>query len=123
LQGQLSLPAGRPGRGPSELMVLQNLLSHHFVETVEQAAAALGRQQPAAAIDALNSMRKTMAQVRNDIPAWANNPELMRDQQVLDHYLTALALPVAGSHQSFLADSLLYAAWAKTHRPPKEWKL
>ena len=127
LQGHLNLPGSQLSgsenkRGPAELTVLKNLLSHHFVDAVEQAAVALGRQQPADAIATLSAMRSTIDQARQSLPEWANDPDLIRDQQVLDRYIAALASPQAGSHQSFLADSLRYAAWAKTHRPLQEWK-
>ena len=121
LQGHLDLPGGPLKRGPAELSVLKNLLSHHFIDAVEQAAEALGRQQAGQAIAALEAMLGTIEQARQDLPAWANDPDLIRDQQVLDRYIAALAMPQAGAHQSFLTDSLRYAAWAKTHRPLKEW--
>jgi hypothetical protein len=102
--------------------VLKNLLSHHFVDAVEQAAAALGRQQTAEAALVLGAIRATIEQARQELPAWAHDPDVIRDQQVLDRYLTALASSGAGSHQDFLTDSLRYAAWAKAHRPLEEWK-
>jgi hypothetical protein len=127
LRGQLELARGdfardEPSRGPGELAVLKNLLAHHFVESVTRAAAALGRQQPAEAIAVLRAMRATIEQSRKELAAWANDPDLIRDQALLDQYIAALASPRAGAHQSFLADSLRYAAWAKTHRPLEEWK-
>jgi len=127
LSGQLDLPiahfsGAEPARGPAELAVLKNLLSHHFSAAVEQASAALGRQQAAEAIAALSAMSATIEQARRELPAWANDPDLIRDQQVLDRYIAVLASPQAGAHQPFLADSLRYAAWAKTHRPLEEWK-
>jgi hypothetical protein len=127
LRGHLDLPkgefsGGEPGRGPAQLAVLKNLLSHHFVEAVERAAAAMGREQPAAAAAVLSAMRTTIIQAREALPAWARDKDLIHDQQVLDRYIAALVSPRAGAHQSFLADSLRYAAWAKTHRPPQEWK-
>jgi len=127
LQGHLELPGGghhgsAPTRGPAELAVLKNLLSHHFAEAVEQAAVALGRQQPDEATAILRAMRSTIGQARRSLPAWANDPDLDRDEQVLDRYIAALASPQAGAHQSFLSDSLRYAAWAKTHKELEEWK-
>ena len=127
LSGQLDLPGdhfsgAEPARGPAELAVLKNLLSHHFSAAVEQASADLGRQQAAEAIAALSAMSATIEQARRELPAWANDPDLIRDQQVLDRYIAVLASPQAGAHQPFLADSLRYAAWAKTHRPLEEWK-
>lgn len=121
LQGHLELRGGKSERGPAELTVLKNLLSHHFVEAVEQAAEALGREQAAEAMAVLSAMRTTIEQARRDLPVWANDPDLIHDLQVLDRYLAALASPGAGAHQSFLADSLRYAAWAKTHRPLAEY--
>ena len=121
LQGHLELPGGKSERGPAELAVLKNLMSRHFVEAVEQAAEALGREQASEAMAVLSAMRTTIEQARRELPAWANDPDLIRDLQVLDRYLAALASPGAGAHQSFLADSLRYAAWAKTHRPLAEY--
>jgi hypothetical protein len=120
LQSHLELGGGENNRGPAEFTVLKNLLSHHFVEAVEQAAEALGRQQPARALEILREIRATIEQARRDVPAWAKDPDLIRDIRLLDRYIAALASPRAGAHQSFLADSLRYAAWAKTHRPLPE---
>ena len=111
-----------PDRGPAELAVLKNLLAHHFASAVEQAAAALGQQQTGQAISILRAMRTTIEQARQALPAWANDPDLIRDQQVLDRYIKALTSPQADANRSFLTDSLQYAAWAKTHRPLEEWK-
>jgi hypothetical protein len=127
LHGHLDLPqgdfsGGEPSRGPAQLAVLKNLLSYHFAEAVERSAAALGQQQPAEAAAILRAMRATINQARQDLSAWADDKDLIHDQQVLDRYIAALASPGAGAHQSFLADSLRYAAWAKIHRPLQEWK-
>ena len=111
-----------PDRGPAELAVLKNLLAHHFASAVEQAAAALGHQQTDQAISILRAMHTTIEQARQALPAWANDPDLIRDQQILDRYIDALTSPQAGANRSFLTDSLQYAAWAKTHRPLEEWK-
>ena len=127
LQGHLELPAVQSSltgmeRGPAELAVLKNLLSHHFVTAVEEAAAALGREQAGEASNILRAMHATIERARQALPAWSNDPDLIHDQQVLDRFIAALASPQAGTHRSFLADSLHYAAWAKTHRTPEEWK-
>ena len=127
LQGHMGLPAVQSAatdsnRGPAELAVLKNLLSHHFVMAMDEAATALGRQQADRAADILRAMHATLEQARQKIPAWTNDPDLIHDQQVLDRYIAALASPQAGTHQSFLTDSLQYAAWAKTHRKLEEWK-
>jgi len=121
LSGHLELAAGEIKRGPAELLVLKNLLSRHFVEAVEQAAHALDSQQVSQAIAILRAMFETIEKARKNQPGWANDPDLIHDQQVLDHYISALSSPQAGPHQSFLTDSLRYAAWAKTHRSLEEW--
>jgi hypothetical protein len=127
LRAHLDLPRREmsgavPNRGPAQLTVMKNLLSHHFVKAVERAAAALGRQQPGEAAAILRAMHATISQARQALPEWASDKDLINDQQVLDRYIAALASPRAGAHQSFLADSLHYAAWAKIHRPLEEWK-
>jgi len=123
LQGHLELPGGESQPGPAQRLVLKNRLSLQFSDAVEQAAESLGRNDPAAARAELSAMRNTIDQFRRSQAAWLDDPELIRDQMVLDRYLEALALPAAGAHQSGLTDSLRYAAWAKTHRPLEEWNL
>ena len=109
-------------RGPFELAVLKNLLSWHFAQAVGQAADALGQKQAARAASILRAMHETIANARREVPEWRQDPDLLRDQQVLEHYLKALENPQAASQQSYLADSLRFAAWAKTHHTPEEWK-
>ena len=127
LSAKLVLPGssqlnGQENRGPAELSVLKNLLSWHFSKAVEQAADALGQHQPGQAVAILRAMVQTIEQARQDVPTWHKDPDLIRDQQVLERYITALESPEATSQQSFLADSLRLAAWAKTHPMPMEWK-
>jgi hypothetical protein len=122
LSSHLELPGGELDRGPGELSVLKNLLSIHFSEALENASEALGRQQNDFAVSILKAMRTTIEQARRDQPGWANDPDLIHDQQLLDRYIAAMTSPGAGTHQSFLTDSLRYAAWAKSHRPLEEWQ-
>jgi hypothetical protein len=123
LQAQLELSAqgtAEAVRGPAQLSVLKNLMSHHFSEAVEQAATALGGRQPGTAVTILQNMHTTIGRAREALPDWSGDPDLIRDQEVLEHYIAALVSPGAGAHRSILADSLRYAAWAKTHRPLTE---
>jgi hypothetical protein len=120
LSGQLSLPPGALERGPEEHAVIKNLLAHHFGAAASRAADALGRQQPAQAAAILAKMRDEITALRKRVPAFMHDPELQRDQQILDRYINVLGSP--GAYQPELADSLRYAAWAKAHRPPAEWK-
>jgi hypothetical protein len=123
LHGQLELPGGTNQRGPQELVVLKTLLAHQYSDSIKRAASALERQDQALAASTLDAMKITLEQARLAFPGWTNSPEIQNDLRVLDRYLAALGSPQAGSHQSFLADSLLYAAWVKNHRPPQEWRL
>ncbi len=122
LRGQLSLPSGPLLRGPAEHSVLKNLLARHFSSAVGRAADALGRQQPAEAAIVLRALREQITALRNRITEFNKDPDLLRDEQILESYITLLTSPGAGTWQPELADSLRYAAWAKTHRPPAEWK-
>jgi hypothetical protein len=124
LSGRLELPPANgltAERGPAELAVLKNLLAWHFSTAVEQAAAALGRGDSSAAVQVLRAMQATIEQARRDLPAWSNDPDLERDQQVLERYIAALESPQASHHQSILSDSLRLAAFAKTYGLPREW--
>ncbi len=122
LSSHLELPTGVPRRGPGELAVLKNLLSHHVAEALEMAGQSLGQQQTDQAVSNLRAIHTTIEQARQNQPGWSQDPDLTHDQQVLSRYIAALTSTQAGTHQSFLTDSLRYAAWAKTHRPLEEWK-
>ena len=93
---------------------------NHFSEAVGRAADSLGQQQISEAASILMGIRDEIATLRSRVPAFNNDPDLQRDQQILDRYINILASPEA--HQPELADSLRYAAWAKAHRPLAEWK-
>jgi hypothetical protein len=119
LSGQLSLPAGPLQRGPAENAVVRSVLAHHFSAAAGHAADALGRNQGADALAILSNMRSQIVSLRQANPAFQNDPDLLRDEQILNSYITVLGS--SGTHQPELADSLRYAAWAKAHRPPAEW--
>ena len=116
LHSHLTLPEGGPKRGPRELAVQKNLLAHHFVVAVEEAAAELGRGQVDRASALLRALHASIGLIRERVPAWELDPDLIADQQLLDRYLNALAASQETAHEAFLSDSLRYAAWAKTHR-------
>jgi hypothetical protein len=125
LSAQLELPRAdgtSPERGPAELAVLKNLLAHHFAVVVTRAADALGSGDAGAAAGLLRSFRAALEQARRNMPAWSEDPDLVHDQQVLDRYIAALESPQAATDQSFLADSLRLAAFAKQHGLPEEWQ-
>ncbi len=117
LRSHFALAEGELNRGPAELAVLKNLLAHHFSLSVTQAAEALAQEQFELATTELASARSTLSQLRSQINAWEDDPELLRDQQILERYLRVLTTSEAHSRQLLLADSLRYAAWAKAHRP------
>lgn len=120
LSGQLSLPAGPLERGPEQYAVIKNLVAHHFSTAVARSADALGRQGATEAAAILARMRDEIIGLRASVPVFKNDPDLLRDLQILERYIEVLGTSQA--QQPELADSLRYAAWAKTHRPPVEWK-
>lgn len=122
LRGQLRLPGGDAEPGPAQHAVLKSLLAHHFSRAAADAADALGRGDHVAAGTILAVMRDGIRDTRKRVPALAQDPDLLRDEKILDEYIALLATPGAGAYQPEMADSLRYAAWAKTHRPPTEWK-
>lgn len=118
LRSRFTLAEGPLSRGPSELVVMKNLLAYHFSQSVTEAAEALGREQVELAAAELAAARSTLTQLRSQINAWEDDPELLRDQQILERYIGVLNSPEATTRQALLADSLRYAAWAKAHRSP-----
>ena len=66
----------------------------------------------------LSAARATLIGLRSQISAWEDDPDLLRDQRILERYTHVLRSQEASKHQPLLADSLRYAAWAKAHRPP-----
>jgi hypothetical protein len=69
----------------------------------------------------LQEVGDTIRQARMEIPAWAADPDFARDEAVLAQYIDVLqrlaANPAIQSESALLADSLRFAAWAKTHQP------
>ncbi len=126
LRSHFSLPAGESGApGPAQRSVSKNILAHHFAEAITQATDAMAQRDPDQARRVLQTMQRNIETAQLHTPAWTNDPDLARDRQLLRDYLAAIAaLTVDGpdDHRLFLADSLRYAAWAKTHRLPDEWR-
>jgi hypothetical protein len=114
--------AAEPRRGTAEIAVLKNLLARHFSAAVAEAADALGQGDAAHAGHILRAMHATLAKARADLLDWSQDPDLIRDEQVLERYIAALESPQAATDALFLADSLRLAAYAKTQGLPEEWK-
>ena len=117
LSSHFELGDGPLNRGPSELAVLKNLLAHYFSESVQDAAEALAQDDFELAESELATALTTLTGLKGEINAWEDDPELLRDQLILARYLSVLTSPEGITHQPILADSLRYAAWAKTHQP------
>lgn len=116
LHGQAQLPSGELKRGPQELAVLKNLLGKTVIEAIEQAAEALANNDVSAARDWLQRAARSITHYRQTEPAWQRDPDLLRDEQVLNDYLEILHGPNLGQLRAALADSMRFAAWRKTHQ-------
>jgi len=121
LQDRLELPSGERPRGLAQRLVQKNVLALHWVEAIEQAAGALGGNDLPAATGTLVRYREALARFLRTNPEWSDDADLDRDLLALDRYIRALSQDDAAKHRDALADSLHYAAWAKTHRPLEEW--
>ncbi len=117
LRSRFVLPEGDLVRGPSELSVLKNLLAYHFGQAARLAADAVSKQDFDLAILELARSRSIVSHLRTFIAEWENDPELLRDERILNSYINVLSSPDRHANEPLLTDSLQYAAWAKVHRP------
>jgi hypothetical protein len=60
-------------------------------------------------------LRDLIDELRLEVAGWSTDPDLVRDQAMLDDYLAVLSLPATRDdvQRGYLADSLRYAAFRK----------
>jgi len=120
LADQLNLPKGQSQRHTAQLLVLKNLLGHHFKQSASQAADQLSVQRPDRALQILMRFKQTMEQAIEQTPSWRKDQEIQTDLDAVKQYINLLKQPTAGQQQRLLMDSLRYAAWRKSHRTEQE---
>jgi hypothetical protein len=101
--------------GPLERNVLKNLVTWEFAQRTRRIARYLADGEPRPAVAALASLRDLIRGLRQQVPGWEADQDLLADEAVLEEYLAVLATPAAGDavQRRYLADSLRYAAFRK----------
>jgi hypothetical protein len=108
---QLTLDDGAHTAGPLQRNVLKNLLAFEFSETTRQAAGQLMAGQQQQAVSGLTALRQLFYGMRQAVPVWSNDRELLRDTQLLSDYLAQLNAP--SQNPQPWADALRYVAFRK----------
>lgn len=101
--------AARHTQGPLERNVLKNLLAMEIAAHAQRSARAVSAAEPAVAQVALNYALSLINQLRNSVPGWENDAELLADEQRLRGFLSALSI----GNTNTLAAELEYAAYRK----------
>jgi hypothetical protein len=113
----LTLPAGRHAPGPMEQNVLKNLLAFEVAQRSRDLSRLIDAGAIAEASHLVRRLKILLAGLRNEVPAWASDPDLMADEAMLDDFLNALHTPATRDpvQQQLLADSFRFAAFRKLH--------
>jgi len=109
------LSAGQQERGPLERNVLKNLVSAHFSQVFQQAAEQLRQGHHERAMGELQRLLNQYQGLRQRIPGWQQDAELLADEQLIRHYLSWLQThsqqqPTA---VQWLADAMQWTGWQK----------
>jgi hypothetical protein len=120
-RARLTIEDGHSEPGPLERNVLKNQLAYALASSATAAGQQLAAGDRRAAAHTLTTARELITGMRQEIPAWDNDYELLGDEALLAQYLTVLGSRFAGSSQQqrHLADSLRYLAFRRlipTHK-------
>jgi hypothetical protein len=112
---RLVMNDGQRARGPLELNVLKNRITHELARSASLASRQLGAGDRTGAVETLTAARQLLAGMRAEIPGWDNDAELGSDQALLTSYLQALGsqFAAAGVHRQRIADSLRFLAFRR----------
>ena len=109
--------------GPLQISVVKSLLAQEVKQCLEQAAEELEGASSQALKDATETLatcRDLLQGMATLVPALAGDPDLQRDERMLDGYLQALAAGPSADQVSAVRQSLHYAGKLKTLPRPAE---
>ena len=92
-RNRLELPVGERPAGPLERNVLKNELAQVLAASAREAGRALASADLVGAIGHIDQARVLLAGLRQVVPGWATDPELVNDESMLAEYLLALRSP------------------------------
>ena len=115
VRARLTLPAGDRRAGPLERNVLKNELTMVLSSSARKAGERLALGDRAGAARVLTIARDLVRGLRDVVPGWRTDPELLNDEAMLDEYLAALSSSVthAANEREQLARSLRYLAYRR----------
>lgn len=109
---QLSLSDGADVSGPLQRNVLKNRLAQELSNAAARASQQLARGQHQHALAILHQSQALLQGMRQTITGWAEDNELLHDEQLLADYTSLLRRPNT-NQQHYLADALRYVAYRK----------
>ena len=105
-----SLQAGSPTLGPLERNVIKNQLAFQFTQALRQAADFVAQNQTQQALATMAKLRLLLQELRQEFPAWRNDPELLADEQLLSAYINKISI---NKMSSPIIAALRYTAYQK----------
>ena len=120
-QKNLHLNTGQNYWGPLQLNVMKNVLAHRLSQTVNQASQAIRSGDHVTAVLKLNSILELYQAMRQYIPAWKSDAEMIQDESIIKQYLQLLNAQSSINPKQYqlIADAMSFMSWRKliSHSP------
>lgn len=118
-RAQLSIDNQQTTAGKLERNVVKNLLALELAEQMTHASQQLAVNDLAGAKLQLQNTRQLVNGLRQALPGWSNDQELLHDEQMLSSFLTVLRSPTIAQTQQrqMVVASLQLAAYRKVTGP------
>jgi hypothetical protein len=117
----LEMSVGPNQLTPLELNVMKNVLAHRFSATIKKAAQQLRAGNTQAATNQLITLQQLYQDLRQRIPAWKDDTEMIQDEQAITQYLQLLngQSSIDPNQYQIIADSMSFNSWRRllTHSP------
>ncbi len=120
-QQNLHMSTGKNVLGPLELNVMKNVLAQRLSHTIKLASQALYAGDFDTAVTKLNYILKLYQAIRQHMPVWKNDAEMIQDETIIKQYLQLLNTQSSldpKQHQ-LIADAMSFMSWRKliSHSP------
>ena len=120
-QKNLHMSTGQNNLGPLQLNVMKNMLAHHLSQTLDLASQAIRTGDHATAVVKLTAIYELYQAMRQHIPAWRNDAEMIQDEINIQQYLQLLngQSSIDPKQYQLIADSMRFMSWRKliSHSP------
>jgi hypothetical protein len=120
-QKNLMMNNGRNNLGPLELNVMKNVLAHRLSQSLKQAGQSIRAGEHQKAVIQLIGLVELYQAMRQHIPAWHKDAEMLQDENIIKQYLQLLNSQSAINPEQYqlIADAMSYMGWRKliSHSP------